>query len=149
EGRAPHKTEIGTETQGDQDIGAAANPAVEKQGQLVTYSSLDRRQYVERAGRLIELAPAMIGYEDPVATDVERAQCVGRAHDSLHDEGAREQLAVGFQIAPGLGIERAQRAGMLVDLLCIRTLRRVRLPVAEHRRAAAAFQIFDNPAGMR
>src|SRR3984893_9344358 len=61
QGRAPHEAEIGAETERDQDIGAAANPAVEQQGQLVADRSLDRRQHVERARRLVELARAMIG----------------------------------------------------------------------------------------
>ena len=52
---------------------AATNPAVEQQGQLVAHRGLDRRQHVERAGCLVELTPAMIGHQDPVATDVERA----------------------------------------------------------------------------
>src|SRR5438132_12929641 len=60
EGRAPHKAEVGAETQRDQDIGAAANPAVEEQCQLVADRCLDRRQHVERARRLVELAPPMV-----------------------------------------------------------------------------------------
>src|ERR1700730_14123849 len=35
EGRPPHKAKIGAEAQRDQDIGTAAHPAVEQQGQLV------------------------------------------------------------------------------------------------------------------
>src|SRR5271165_4339627 len=60
EGRAPHEAEIGAEAQRDQDVGAAANPAVEQQGQPVANRLLDRRQHVERARRLIELAPTVV-----------------------------------------------------------------------------------------
>ena len=90
----------------------------------------------------------MVGHEDPVATDIERPQCIGRAHNPLYDKGAREQLAVGLEIAPSLGIERTQRAGMLVDRLGVRPGRGIGLPILQHRRAAAAFEIFDDPPGM-
>ena len=83
EGRAAHEAEIGAEAQRDQDVGAAANAAVEQQGQLVADRRLDRRQHVERARRLVELAPAMVGHQDAVAADIDRAQRVGRAHDAL------------------------------------------------------------------
>src|SRR5216684_1905600 len=69
ERRPSHEAEIGAETQRDQDVGAAPHAAVEQQGQLVADRRLDRRQDVERARRLVELAPAMIGDEDAVAAD--------------------------------------------------------------------------------
>src|SRR6266852_3773179 len=81
ERRAPHEAEIRTEAQSDQDVGAAPHAAVEQEGQLVADRRLDRRQHVERARRLVELAPAMLGDEDAVAADIEGALRIGRAHD--------------------------------------------------------------------
>src|SRR6266487_4299313 len=57
ERRPPHEAEIGAETERDQDVGAAPDPAVEQQRELVADRRLDRRQHVERARRLVELAP--------------------------------------------------------------------------------------------
>src|SRR5215468_9705940 len=51
ESRAPHKAEIGTQAQRDQYIGAAANSTIEKQGQFVADSGLNRRKNVEGARR--------------------------------------------------------------------------------------------------
>src|SRR5260370_26920020 len=90
----------------------------------------------------------MIRYEDPVATDIERSQRIGRANNAFYHEGAREQLAVGLQIAPSLRVEWTQQAGVLVDCLSVRPSGRVGLPVAQHRGPAAALEIFDNPAGV-
>src|SRR6516225_3501436 len=119
EGRASHKAEIGAEAERDQDIGAAPHATVEEQGEPVADRGPDRRQHIERTRRLVELAPAVVGDEDAVATDLQRPQCISRAHDALYDEGAREQLAVGLQVTPGLRVERAQRARVFVDLFRI------------------------------
>ena len=147
ERRTAHEAEIGAEAQRDQDVGAAADPAVEQQGQLVADRRLDRRQHVERARRLVELAAAMVRDQDAVAADLDRAQRVGRAHDALDHQGAREQFAVGLDIPPGLRVERTHRRGEVVNLFGIRAGRRVGLPIAQHRRAAAALEVFDDPAG--
>src|SRR6266568_4863065 len=145
ERRPPHEAEIGAEAERDQDVGATPHPAVKQQGQLVADRRLDRRQHVERARRLVELAPAMVRDEDAVAADIEGALRIGRAHDALDDERAREELPIGLQVAPGLRVERPNRRGEFVNFLGVRARRRVGLPVAEHRRAAAALQVFDDP----
>src|SRR5262249_19815375 len=70
EGRGSNKAEIGAEAERDQDVGAAPHAAVEQQGEPVADHGSDRRQHVERTRCLVELAPAMIGDEDAVATDL-------------------------------------------------------------------------------
>src|SRR5438105_9042088 len=73
EGRPAEEAEIGAEAQRDQDVRAAAHTAVEQQGQLVADRRLDRRQHVKRSRRLVELTAAMIGDENAVAADLDRA----------------------------------------------------------------------------
>src|SRR3954451_3855106 len=85
-GRPAHEAEIGAEAERDQDVGAAAHAAVQKDRHFVAYRRLDLRQHVERARRLIELAPAVVGDEDAVATYVYGAQRVLRVHDAFDNE---------------------------------------------------------------
>src|SRR5207302_1540206 len=61
--------ELGAEAEGDEDIGAAPDPAVEHHRHLVADRRLDRGQSLERSRRLIELAAAMVRDNDPVDTD--------------------------------------------------------------------------------
>ena len=81
--RPAHKAEAGAEAQRDQDVGAAPHSAVEHHRQLVADCLLDRRQYVERGRRLVELAAAMVRHDDAVAADLGGAQRVARIHDAL------------------------------------------------------------------
>ena len=59
----------------------------------------------------------MVGDEDAVAADIDRAQRVLRVHDPFDDQRAREDLAVGLEILPGLRVEWAGGRGEFVDFL--------------------------------
>jgi len=57
---------------------------------LFANRGLDRRQYVERGRRLVELTSAMVGNNDPVAADLSGTQCISRIRNPFDDQGARE-----------------------------------------------------------
>src|SRR5579872_985974 len=68
--RPAEEAEIGAEGEGDQDVGAASDAAVQKQGQLVAYRGADCRQHVQGAGCPVELPSAMVRHENAVAAGV-------------------------------------------------------------------------------
>ncbi len=65
--RAAEGHELRAEAHRDQYVGAAPDAAVEHHGHPVADRRLDRRQRVERGRRLVELAAAVVRYEDAVA----------------------------------------------------------------------------------
>src|SRR5260370_24198658 len=82
QGRPAEEAEIGAAAQRDQDVGAAPHAAVEQERQLVADRGLDRRQDVERARRLVELAAAMVRYQDAVAAPLHPPPPVLRVHNA-------------------------------------------------------------------
>src|SRR6266516_2482847 len=60
QGRPAEEAELRAEAERDQDVGAAPHTAVEHHRYAVANRRLDRRQRVERARRLVELASAMV-----------------------------------------------------------------------------------------
>jgi hypothetical protein len=60
ERRSAEEDELGAETEGDQDVSAAAYAAVEHHAYFVADRRLDRRQSFQRGRRLVELAAAMV-----------------------------------------------------------------------------------------
>src|SRR6266542_4921760 len=102
QGRPAKEAELRAEAPRDQDVGAAPDAAVEHHRHPVADRGLDRRQHLERGRRLVELAPAMVRHDDPVAADLGGAHRIGRVQDALDDQGAREQAPVALEVAPGL-----------------------------------------------
>src|SRR5207237_7552824 len=108
----------------------------------------DRRLYrVEGRRRLVELAPAVVRRDDPLAAEFGGADRVARIHDPLDDQVAREQAAVFFELAPGLRVSRGVDAEQVDDLIDGSTGGRIWHPVFE-RGGPAVADILDDPAGM-
>jgi hypothetical protein len=129
--RAAEGDKLRAEAHRDQDIGAAPHATVEHDRHPVADRRLDRRQRVERGGRPIELAAAVVRHEDAVGADLGGADRVGRVQDALDDQRPREQPAIAFEVAPGLRRRRGLGAVELQDLRDARAVAGMRHPVAE------------------
>src|SRR5207237_3007600 len=100
--RAAEEHELGAEAERDQDVGTAPDPTVEHHRHLIAHRRLDRRQSLERSRGPVELAAAMVGYDDAVDPDLGGANRVGRVENAFDDERARKQAPVALEVAPGL-----------------------------------------------
>src|SRR5436190_16103002 len=85
ERRPAEEAELRPEAHRDHDVGAAPYAAVEHHRHAVADGALHRRQHVERGRRLVELAGAVVRYDDSVTADIGGAHRVARIHDPLDD----------------------------------------------------------------
>src|SRR5580704_4508519 len=141
--RAAKEAEFRAEAARDQYVGTAPDAAVEHHRHAVADRGLDRRQHLERGRRLVELPPPMVRHDDPVAADLGGAHRVGRVQDALDDQGAREEAAVAFEVAPGLRRGRGLGAAEADHLGGAGAVAGMRHPIAERRGAAVADIVVD------
>ena len=80
---AAKENEIRTKRQGLQDIGAATDAAVQHDRHAATDGISDDGQRPQRRNRVIELAPAMVRYDDAINPAVLRGARIGSREKSL------------------------------------------------------------------
>src|SRR6516225_8866714 len=84
------------------DIGAAADPAVDDDSRAIADRLDDLRQDIERAENVIELAAAMVRHIDAVDAELDRAPRILGRGDALQDQRDVEFRLVALDIAPAV-----------------------------------------------
>ena len=97
---AAEQHEVGAERQGLDDVGAAAEAAVDEHAQPLAHRRDDRRQRLERGERAVELPPAMVGDDDAVGAVARRELCILDREDAFHQQLARPRVAQPGEIGP-------------------------------------------------
>jgi hypothetical protein len=102
---------LGAERERAHHVEAAANSAVDHDGRARTDRRDDRGQHIDRGGRAVEMAAAMIGHDDAVGAQRDGALGVGGMQDAFDHEGALPALAQARQLLPGVAAAAAQLHG--------------------------------------
>ena len=84
-------------------VGAAPDAAVDKDGHLVTHSLDDVREHLDRTGRVVQLAAAVIAQHQAIDARFDRQLRVGGRQDALTDT-----IAIGFGVRTGSECEGSE-----------------------------------------
>src|SRR6266480_4359335 len=90
---AADKNGAGTEAKGFDDVGAAADSAVEQDFGLASDGGDDFRKYAKRRGDSIELAAAVIRNDDGGGANVDGAASIVGGENAFCDDGAGPEFA--------------------------------------------------------